>query len=288
MPPMNSIAKPNVASSTSPCIWALVYFLLIIVLGGMFVWTLFPGMPVRGSLALVFLALLLLSVKRWTGALLLSLVLLHLYEFDPQDQLVLIESTSLLWVFFAVMLVVAVSRYRTLQEHGRQSMTAAFGHVWQATANVDRAAADRLVDNLKQIIIQLVKVTLVIAMCATVASFLLASVPLIPDSSGFTRREYKLVPTGYRIIVLGLKLFCIALVSWIAVNELIWRNLSQKQAGVYLRSTFLVWIHRDFRMVLKRQMKLRRKKSRVSDPTSAHRDVGGSETNAALTNRENG
>jgi hypothetical protein len=80
-------------------------------------------------------------------------------------------------------------------------------------------------------------------------------------------------PSGYRLIILGLKLFSVAFVSWIAINELVWRSLSRSQAGIYLRSTFLSWIHRDFRMVVKRRIKSRRSGTRSMEPATGDASV---------------
>lgn len=264
-------------SETSPRFWSLAYFVLTVALGGLFVWTLFPGIEIRTSLLLIFLALLVLTLKRWTGALLLAIVQLHLFYFDPRDRLSLMSTGSFFWVFFAVVLVLAVSRYRTLQDHDRQSVGKTFGHLWRFLRRPDAAVAQNLMGNLIQVSIQLVKASVIIAFSAYVAWYLLASEPLNPRANGFTIREYRLIPSGYRVIMLGLKIFSIVLVSWIAVNEIVWRSLSPKQAGVYLRSTFLNWIHRDFRMVVKRRLKSRRKNTRGIEPVKSGKPDSSSE-----------
>ena len=133
----------------------------------------------------------------------------------------------------------------------------------------DAEVAQQLMGNVVQVFIQLVKASAIIAFSAYAASYLLASEPLNPRATGFTIREYRLIPSGYRVIMLSLKIFSIVLVSWIAVNEIVWRSLSPKQAGVYLRSTFLNWIHRDFAMVVKRRLKKRRKNTRGMEPVKS-------------------
>lgn len=270
------------ASESSVRFWSLGYFLLTVALGGMFVSALFPRVEIRISLVLIFLALLVLTLKRWTGAFLLLIVQLHLYYFDPRNLPALTGTAGIFWVFFSVLLVAVISRYRTLQEQDRQAVATSLGNVWKQIAHPDPVASRRLFDNLGQVLVQVAKLAIVIGMSAYVASQLLASVPLNPEARGFTIREYRLIPTGYRVIMLGLKLFCIALVSWIAINELVWRSLSKRQAAIYLRSTFLGWIHRDFRMIAKRRIKHRKANTRGMEPTVSESTLADSDLDTAV------
>ena len=63
--------------------------------------------------------------------------------------------------------------------------------------------------------------------------------------------------------MLGCLLFALFLPVWILVNESVWRSRSRRQASIYLRSSFLKWIHRDLRMIIKKKLKARRKQIRA-------------------------
>ena len=58
------------------------------------------------------------------------------------------------------------------------------------------------------------------------------------------------------------------LIIWIVVNELVWRSLSRQQASVYLRSTFVSWMHRDLRMIVMKRLKRKRREARKMEPVS--------------------
>lgn len=248
----------------APRFWQLVYFLLTIVACFMLLPTLFPRVDFRLPLTLMVLALLLLTLKRWTGVLFLCVLQLHAFVTEgarfPTE-----ASVSFVWGLMCVALVVVVSRYRTLQERDNQSVFFSLGKAISTVRKPALPEVQILADNLLKIVWQLVKTALMITVCAVVAYWLLSSVPL--DLNAVS--QVGLQPTGHRLIVLALKLFIIALVSWIAVNEIVWRSLSRKQAGIYVRSTFLNWIHRDFRMVVARRIKAGRPGGRTAESNAA-------------------
>ena len=89
-------------------------------------------------------------------------------------------------------------------------------------------------------------------------------VPLYERGAEFsTVRQFRLHPSGFRVLMMGLLLFVMFLPTWLLVNELVWRRLTRAQARMYLRSVFLKWIHRDLRMVIRKRIKRRRARVRA-------------------------
>ncbi len=74
--------------------------------------------------------------------------------------------------------------------------------------------------------------------------------------------EFGLTPGGLRASQLGLTLFTIYIVLAVPLSELWWKRLTPDQAGVYLRSRFAGWLHRDLKAVERRKRRLRRKQAR--------------------------
>mgnify|MGYP006928168716 FL=1 len=255
---------------TVPRFWQLIYFLLTLAFCFLLQWTLFPRVEIRLPVTLILMALLLLlTLKRWTGAIFLCILQLHAFFAEAPQRPMDASAASFPWLFLAVALIVMVSRYRTLQERDNQSVISSLGTLLSTFRKPESANVQLIIRNLRKILLQLVMAAGVVTFCAVAASWLLASVPLLPN----TIREVGLNPSGYRLIILGLKLFSVAFVSWIAINELVWRSLSRSQAGIYLRSTFLSWIHRDFRMVVKRRIKSRRSGTRSMEPATGDASV---------------
>ena len=110
---------------------------------------------------------------------------------------------------------------------------------------------------------------LLLVACSVLAFLLMSLVPVDTTFTGLnTIREFRRRPTGYRVIMSGLLLFSVYVLAWLVINEGVWRRLSPAQAGLYLRSVFLKWLHRDLRMVTKRRLKRRRRMARRSKRTA--------------------
>jgi len=261
-------ARPNVetdrSSVTDANLWQHFYLLMTATMGLLFLWTFSAAADVNVSLRLIFLALLVLTLKRWTAAVLLGVIQVYLLFLEPATSGPIAAIGGFLWVMLTVLLVLVVSRYRTLQDRPHAAGLDAVRRLFSLGLQRTHAEADGELFNLLAVVKHLLFGVLTIAVAATIAAVLLNAVPLDPkpEIRLYTIREFSLVPSGYRLIRLLLLLFAVFLVAWLVVNELVWRTLSKRQASVYLRSTFLGWIHRDLRMVILKRMKIRRAKAR--------------------------
>ncbi|MEZ6130920.1 MAG: hypothetical protein R3C59_19800 [Planctomycetaceae bacterium] len=266
-------------------LWQHVYLILTAMVGLLFVWTLSATDDVSLPLRLIFLAVLVLTLNRWTAAVLLGLIQVQLLFLEPPAVGVIAHIGGFLWIMLTLLLVLVVSRYRTLQDRTHSAGFAAIRHLFGHGLNRSRTEAEHEWFNLLTALKNLLSGVLKIAVCATVAAVVLNAFPVnpVPGERLYTYREFSLIPSGYRLIRLSLTLFAVFLVSWIVINESVWRRLSPRQASVYLRSTFLNWVHRDLRMVILKRMKIRRAKARKV-PSMSRQD--GFDTTVAVSDLE--
>ena len=67
---------------TEPVVWRCAYLLLTFALGLLFIVLVDAGDVVSGAVKLIFAALLILTLKRWTGAMILALVQAVLFHLE--------------------------------------------------------------------------------------------------------------------------------------------------------------------------------------------------------------
>jgi len=262
----NSLSDSTPA--TAPRVWQGTYLLLTIMLCMMFSAVLFPGVEVRLSLTLIFFAVMILTLKRWTAGILFALIQLHLYYFDPRSLTGLSPNAGLTCEIPAILLVVVISRYRVLQELDPNSGLAFLNRIRTMLGESQIQHRRLLFSNLRSLAIQLLKTFLFLTCCGGFALFLMMWVPPPQFEGVESRREFGLHPSGYRAIKLGLTIFFLFLIAWVVVNEIVWRSSSRQQSSIYVRGTFLNWLHRDLRMVVVQRLKRKRKKARKLEPVS--------------------
>ncbi|HIF00215.1 MAG: hypothetical protein ABGZ23_01500 [Fuerstiella sp.] len=244
--------------------------LLVMFCGWFFLTFLYTGAVLNLSLKFFFLAILVLTLRRWTGALLLALLQVHLFFLEPH----VVSSRSIVgefvWVMATVLLMMAVSRFRTLQEIDKQStVRRLLSSLTAGAAPMDGRVSPTMSRYSGAAMVTVGRSVLLLVACSVLAYLLMSLVPVDTTFTGLnTIREFRLRPTGYRVIMSGLLLFSVFVLAWLVINEGVWRRLSPAQAGVYLRSVFLKWLHRDLRMVTKRRLKRRRRMARRRNLTA--------------------
>ena len=259
-----------------------VNLLLIAFCGWFFLTFLYTGIVLNLSLKFFFLAILVLTLRRWTGALLLALLQTHLYFLEPRG--VSDPISEFVWVMATVVLIMAVSRFRCLQDIDQHStVRRLLSELTSSSAHSHRPTSQTMSQSLTTAILTVGRCVLLLIACVLLALLVMSLVPVDTTFTGLnTIREYRLRPSGYRVIMLGLLLFAVFVVAWLAINEGVWRRLSATQAGIYLRSVFLKWLHRDVRMVIKGRLRRRRRTARraeraelnpIPDPTAESKNV---------------
>lgn len=211
------------------------------------------------AIRLILIAVALLGLIRWTAAIVLVLV---------QTDLALFESgwraggqpPALIIAVGTVALLMVLSRLRSAQE-----LTGVRSIVQLLSAMAGRppvASDDKDAESTRQnrhagaeepLWITFLSLCMVLA-----AGQLLQLVPV----DRLSVREYGLTPTGLRTIQLGLILFTTWILLTLPLTELRWRRLTPNQAGLYLRTHFVSWLHRDLRAVERRKRRLKNKRLR--------------------------
>jgi hypothetical protein len=210
------------------------------------------------AMRLMFLAMLLLGLIRWSAAILLIFIQLDLYLSVPAMGAIR-EPPGLIIAFLAVVLLMLLSRLRSAQElTGIRSATQLLAAAGTALLNPE---AQSSLDHNEEADDATATETLWIAI-RTLLLVLAAGLLLImfPEDRGSVR-QFGLTPTGLRTLQIGLILFTGYIALTLPLNELRWKRLTPAQAGVYLRSRFAGWLHRDLRAVERRRRKIRKQRA---------------------------
>jgi len=247
--------------------WGSFYTLTIVVSAMLFFPYVYSGSDFNPGPGLILLAITFLTIKRWTGAFLMVLCQTMLLLLEPQASHQQVFKHGLVWLALPVFLIMAVSRFRTLQERNPQTLRGVFAPVASFATNV--AVPTSLVQNFGSAVVQLLRTGLLITGCSISAWIIMKMVPIGDADIGFsTLREFRLKASGYRLLILGLSIFVVYVLTWIAVTEISWRKLSPSQASIFLRSVFIKYYHRDLRMITLKRLKIRRKRARSIQPVS--------------------
>jgi len=86
------------------------------------------------------------------------------------------------------------------------------------------------------------------------AAFLLRSIPVNP----YALDEAWLIPSGLRVISLGVLLLVIFLVTDFLLEVMTWRQISVSEARIFLRSVLTSWCDRDLRAINRHDLYQRR------------------------------
>lgn len=238
-------------------------FVGVLLLGFHVSWTVFPPDPIGLALQLLFIALLVLALKRWTAAMVLALVQIPLFLTTSARWNTVPTVDEVLIAFQLVLMLALISRL-----HSPAGASSSILKTLKLVLGRREQKVQQREQNLR-VFSQAVRhflfstLSLVGAMLAVtlLAAFILQLVPMDPEFRAYSRRWFRILPTGFRLIMLGGLLFICVLVSWVVVAEVNFRRLSVREASMYLRSQLVGWLHRDFRMVVRRHRRQKRKRS---------------------------
>ncbi len=204
-------------------------------------------LPFALPLKILFLAMVALTLKYRTSGVLLLLLVADLAIREPVR-----GERPAAGAFYdavlAMFLIVTSARFRTCQK---------------ATGKPELAGVFRPLISRQPLSVPLASLATGarnVLVCVVSAWLLLAMIP--PSDTAI--QDVRLHPNVLRAMTVVLVLTSIWLVTAIVLNHLAWRNLSPGQSRVYLRSAFLQWFHRDFRLMIRRQLKLRQRRVRKS------------------------
>ncbi|MFY9255976.1 MAG: hypothetical protein WAO83_21150 [Fuerstiella sp.] len=262
---MDSHNKQKLLEGDDEVVWAGFYALMAIVVSVLFFFQFSTGEEVGLSLSFIFLSLVILTLKRWTGAFLIMFSQASLLLMETPNSYQQTTEFGPLWVLLPLGLLLAASRYRLLQERNAIPIAKSVSKLTSIVTDVNVSAT--VSKNAAAAFWHTLRTGAVIFLCGTAAWFLMLFVPVGKSTVGLSSlREFSLQPSGYRLLMLGLSFFAAYLVIWIFVSWLAWRRITPSQASVFLRSVFVNYYHRDLRMFILKRMKLRKARTRTASP----------------------
>ena len=220
------------------------------------------------SIRLLLIALVFVTLKRWAGVLVLMMVQgdLLLREGRSISPMNPFEAVLFVTVVIGVLMFVARSRRRLL-EAARGSM------IPQLTAMLSGPESEVNVSPPEdagvvagRLLAAATRGLLMIVGCITLARVILARLPKNRDLNGTLRQVVNLDPSMAAGAILIVSLIAV----WAVVAEISWRQMTDAQARMYLRSSFVRAHYRDLRMIVMRRLKQRQK--RIAEARTKNKD----------------
>lgn len=220
------------------------------------------------SIRLLLIALVFVTLKRWAGVLVLMMVQgdLLLREGCSISPMNSFEAVLFVTVVVGVLMFVARSR-RRLIEAARGSMIPQLTAMLsgpESEVNVSPPESAGVVAG--RLLAAATRGLLMIVGCITLARVILARLPKNRDLNGTLRQVVNLDPSmaGGAILIVSL------IAVWAVVSEISWRQMTDAQARMYLRSSFVRAHYRDLRMIVMRRLKQRQK--RIAEARTKNKD----------------
>ncbi len=220
------------------------------------------------SIRLLLIALVFVTLKRWAGVLVLMMVQgdLLLREGRSISPMNSFEAVLFVTVVVGVLMFVARSR-RRLIEAARGSMIPQLTAMLsgpESEVNVSPPESAGVVAG--RLLAAATRGLLMIVGCITLARVILARLPKNRDLNGSLRQVVNLDPSMAAGAILIVSLIAV----WAVVSEISWRQMTDAQARMYLRSSFVRAHYRDLRMIVMRRLKQRQK--RIAEARTKNKD----------------
>jgi hypothetical protein len=220
------------------------------------------------SIRLLLIALVFVTLKRWAGVLVLMMVQgdLLLREGRRISPMNSFEAVLFVTVVVGVLMFVARSRRRLL-EAARGSMIPQLTAMLsgpESEVNVSPPESAGVVAG--RLLAAATRGLLMIVGCVTLARVILARLPKNRDLNGTLRQVVNLDPSMAAGAILIVSLIAV----WAVVSEISWRQMTDAQARMYLRSSFVRAHYRDLRMIVMRRLKQRQK--RIAEARTKNKD----------------
>ena len=208
------------------------------------------------SIRLLIIALVMLTLKRWGGVLVLMLVQGDLVLREGRDMAILNGSGGVLFVLVVMAVLMFVARQRELlQQIARSSLL----QVAREFLNSGEASAE----SPKEVSIPAARIFLsalrgitLLFGCVVIARVVLGMLPTNREVTAGLRDFLDVDPS----LMAGALLIVCLFAVWIAVSEVSWRQMTAGQARMYLRSVFLKLHYADLRMIVRKRLKVRQQR----------------------------
>lgn len=209
-------------------------------------------------LQLVYFALLLVAVSRWTGAILLLALQIQLFLTEPGGQSSVSGPAPILFVIVTVVMLISLGRFHTLQFAQRHSLYRLIRNVWSFLSGPDVQHSTRSARAVWDAFLPMalgLALRLMMAVLLVTGAFLLMRFADVSDNI----RDWAVrVNAGDRQARPTPMTLVMALAVLLLLSEIAWRQKSVIQARMYLRSILVQDLYSELSMIVQQRLKLRR------------------------------
>ena len=208
------------------------------------------------SIRLLIIALVMLTLKRWGGVLVLMLVQGDLVLREGRDMAILNGSGGVLFVLVVMGVLMFVARQRELLQQIARSSLLQVAREFLNSGEASAESSKEFSIPAARIFSSALRGITLLFGCIVMARVLLGMLPTNREVTAGLRDYIDVDPSLTAGAMLIVSLFAV----WIAVSEVSWRQMTAAQARMYLRSAFLKLHYADLRMIVRRRLKVRQQR----------------------------
>ncbi len=221
---------------------------------------LFAGSPIRLSVQLIIVAVVLFVAARWSGSVVLVAMQLSLFFREPADDQMIAGWGALLYCTIALALIAVISQAQSM----RQRVNGWFanqmfellvpGGLRAPAAELSYPPATASSSATNERVFQLVP------WLALLAAVLVASLVMrrLPITSGLREQWLQYSIAIDYVLWPGASIIVVAVALLVFVRESGWRQMTNSQAQLFLRCSFVLDHFHDLRLIALRRLKKRR------------------------------
>lgn len=208
------------------------------------------------SIRLLIIALVMLTLKRWGGVLVLMLVQGDLVLREGRDIAILNGSGGVLFVLVVMAVLMFVARQRELLQQIARSSLLQVARDFLNTSEAPAESPKEYSVPAGRIFSSALRGITLLFGCVVIARVALGMLPTNREVTAGLRDFLDVDPSLTAGALLIVSLFAV----WIAVSEISWRQMTAAQARMYLRSAFLKLHYADLRMIVRKRLKVRQQR----------------------------
>ena len=208
------------------------------------------------SIRLLIIALVMLTLKRWGGVLVLMLVQGDLVLREGRDMAILNGSGGVLFVLVVMAVLMFVARQRELLQQIARSSLLQVARDFLNTSEAPAESPKEYSVPAGRIFSSALRGITLLFGCVVIARVALGMLPTNREVTAGLRDFLDVDPS----LTAGALLIVCLFAVWIAVSEVSWRQMTAAQARMYLRSAFLKLHYADLRMIVRKRLKVRQQR----------------------------
>lgn len=231
---------------------------------------LFSGDVYQTSLTLALVLIVAVAIWRGGGLVILASVQIYLMLREPPQVLATSVTLTGLVAFLVIILLALVYRLKTLLEsHQMTSISSWIRQVRaQPTVAADQPAATATQTEFSTSLAwQMLGTAAGVTLSILVGLLVFSYVPR--DNQAL--RDVGLQPTGLRVIQIAFVITATYFIVQFFVEQWTWRRMGPPQAQIFLRSSLVGWLMRDFRGISRGTMRAHRRQAKRARKTTARK-----------------